>query len=371
MASDLLAFAPGAATCSQREAAARPTTAAPPQPLSRLAWPARYRMQSHLLLAVLVALRLRVCLAAAAVVTAELSPDPLLSGRNPAGKGRCTAASFCFNAAFVPASAATQHTAGILVRLRNHTGGQDVGPSKLGYATLRSSGKADDVECDDLAPDGIVFGPEPGLAVERNGTEDPRVAYDERTGVYHLTYTAFEGRDKDEEVSQPPYVALHLATSTRPAVPGSWERHGPAFRWLDGHIQTNHTKSGAMLIGAVAEGPHYMIYLHTLVSSAFVATSEDLRTWRPLGTEPILAPRAGRFDSHLTEPGPPPLPLSDGSWIFFYNGSAENEDNATKIYDGCIKVSQDPARPCSFYLASWPWHCMRLLAVMSCGISFW
>ena len=55
-----------------------------------------------------------------------------------------------------------------------------------------------------------------------------------------------------------------------------------------------------------------------------------------------MAPRApGMFDDHLTEPGPPPLPLaSDGTgpqrWVFFYNGAA----NATALHmpqyrDGC------------------------------------
>lgn len=281
----------------------------------------------------------RLCAPATQVTAAVESSRPLLSAANSAGEGRCTAASFCFNAAYVPGS-----QPGIIVRLRNHTGGENVGPSKLGFAALRNYSETGNLRCDDLTPDGIVFAPE--VPVERNGTEDPRVAFDPRSKLYHLTYTAFDGHDGAQQRSEakrksPPYVALHQATTRTPSVAGSWHRTGPAFAWLDGHIQSNHTKSGAMLISPDGP-PHYMIYLHTVPSSAFVATSADLTHWRPLGTDPILAPRVGHFDSHLTEPGPPPLPLSDGSWIFFYNGSAENDDYPL-MYPGCVKVSAAPS----------------------------
>ena len=239
------------------------------------------------------------------------SPTPILSAQNAAGKGRCTAASFCYNAAFVPKHG--DQPAGILARLRNLSAGY-LGPSRLGWAPTDAKGRAGD-----MTPRDIVFGPAPGLAVENNGTEDPRVALDPSTGIYHLAYTAFDAKQKGDGVASSaaaaPYVALHLATSRTPNVVGSWVRSGPAFPWLNGHIQSNHTKSGAMLIRP--KPPHYIIFLHTQVSSAFVATSSDLVHWRPLGSEPLLAPRPGLFDSHLTEPGPPPMQLSDGTWIFF------------------------------------------------------
>jgi len=239
------------------------------------------------------------------------SPTPILSAQNAAGKGRCTAASFCYNAAFVPKHG--DQPAGILARLRNLSAGY-LGPSRLGWAPTDARGRAGD-----MTPRDIVFGPAPGLAVENNGTEDPRVALDPSTGIYHLAYTAFDAKQKGDGVASraaaPPYVSLHLATSRTPSVAGSWVRSGPAFPWLNGHIQSNHTKSGAMLIRP--KPPHYIIFLHTQVSSAFVATSSDLVHWRPLGSEPLLAPRPGLFDSHLTEPGPPPMQLSDGTWIFF------------------------------------------------------
>ena len=119
----------------------------------------------------------------AATVTASLeSAAPLLSAGNPHGKGRCTAGSFCFNAAYVPGHA-TQ-PAGILARLRNHTGGENVGPSQLGFAAVHPSHGG--VVCDDMTTSDIVFQPE--IQLERNGTEDPRIALDASTGTYHLTY---------------------------------------------------------------------------------------------------------------------------------------------------------------------------------------
>ena len=56
-----------------------------------------------------------------------------------------------------------------------------------------------------------------------------------------------------------------------------------------------------------------------------IARSHDLITWQLLN-KTLLPRRPGRWDEGLIEPGPPPLLLSDGNHIFFYNGATVRSD---------------------------------------------
>jgi predicted GH43/DUF377 family glycosyl hydrolase len=88
---------------------------------------------------------------------------------------------------------------------------------------------------------------------QKYGTEDPRIAYDDATGLYHLFYTCYGvkstgalrssvlklARSANEHLSHPfapplgpandNSVLLCQATTTNPTVASQWTRYGPVF----------------------------------------------------------------------------------------------------------------------------------------------
>lgn len=144
------------------------------------------------------------------------------------------------------------------------------------------------------------------------GCEDPRVV--RIGGRFVLTYTAYDGR----------VARLALAESHDLL---RWERRGLAFddaQW-DGYFPAGRfpdtprgwSKSGAILPEPIG-GRHWMYFGDTCI---WAAHSADLRRWE-IVPEPVLAPRPGRFDARLVEPGPPPL-LRDDGILLIYNSADE------------------------------------------------
>jgi predicted GH43/DUF377 family glycosyl hydrolase len=145
------------------------------------------------------------------------------------------------------------------------------------------------------------------------GTEDPRIAR-RADGVYVMTYTCWDRK----------CARLGIASS-RDLV--AWTKQGSAF----GKTKWNNrwAKSGSIVcrlqgdqLVAVKINGHYWMYWGE--SPIFAATSEDLMAWTPVedgagNLLPILKPRAGCFDSTLTEPGPPAV-LTRHGIVFLYNG---------------------------------------------------
>jgi predicted GH43/DUF377 family glycosyl hydrolase len=153
----------------------------------------------------------------------------------------------------------------------------------------------------------IVFGPSD--TTDSWGTEDPRMAYNEQDNTYYMFYTAYNGSA----------IFLSLATSPNPTDENMWTRHGPVFPSLPG------SKSGALLISDdVNEKPNLLFWGD---SSIRVASSDDLTNWPDEG-EVIISTREDNFDSQLVEAGPPPLKLSNGDYIFFYNSASLGWPNA-------------------------------------------
>jgi len=181
------------------------------------------------------------------------------------------------------------------------------GTSRLGLAT---------------SADGVRFArrPRPVLHPEEDafkalewpgGCEDPRLVEDGRGG-YLLTYTAYDGKT----------ARLAVATS-RDLV--SWTKHGLAFGEEHRGLWS---KSGAVVcrwqgsrcVAERVDGRYWMLWGDT---SIFAATSDDLVAWTPLlggdaKPAPVVAPRPGRFDSELVEPGPPPF-LTGAGIVLLYN----------------------------------------------------
>ncbi|MDQ3537069.1 MAG: glycoside hydrolase family 130 protein [Bacteroidota bacterium] len=166
------------------------------------------------------------------------------------------------------------------------------------------------------------------------GIEDPRVVEDEK-GKYIMTYTAYDGKTARLCVS----VSSDLL---------QWEKKGPAFgKVMNGKYIDLWSKSGAIvsklegnrLVAQKINGLYWMYWGDVNMN---VATSSDLIEWTPLENEDgsfqvVFAPRPGKFDSRLVEPGPPPILKEDGI-LFIYNSMNLDEGG-------------DPALPAGTYAA--------------------
>ena len=137
------------------------------------------------------------------------------------------------------------------------------------------------------------------------GTEDPRVQYNPNDGLYYMFYTAYNGSS----------ILLNLVTSPDPTAPNDWVRHGPVFPSFQG------SKSAALLIDSPPPGEEAANLLFWGCDVIRVANSTSLTAWPSDGGRVLLEPRPGFFDSQLVESGPPPLRLSTGDYVFFYNSA--------------------------------------------------
>jgi predicted GH43/DUF377 family glycosyl hydrolase len=184
------------------------------------------------------------------------------------------------------------------------------GTSSLGYAT---------------SDDGVQFTrrAEPVLVSEApyekgGGVEDPRLQ--KIGGTYYLTYTGYnnvDGAPADKKDAQ-----LCLATSTDLI---HWQRQGVIIPSYQGKWNVKWTKSGAIVPEKI-NGKYWMYYLADAKGKdqqMGVAYSEDLLHWTEDLDHPVLASRAGMFDSQVVEPGPPPIITPQGIFLV-YNGADDN-----------------------------------------------
>ena len=150
----------------------------------------------------------------------------------------------------------------------------------------------------------------------KGGCEDPRVAMT-ADGTYLMLYTEWNNK-----------VPRLGAALSHDLV--HWQKHGPVFRKAyNGRFFNMATKSASVLteikngklVIAKANGQYWMYWGEEHV---YAATSENLVDWTPL-VEPdgklkiLMSPRAGFFDSQLTECGPPAIRTNQGI-VLLYNG---------------------------------------------------
>ena len=127
------------------------------------------------------------------------------------------------------------------------------------------------------------------------GCEDPRVAVTE-DGLYVMHYTQWNRKQ----------ARLAVATSRDLQ---TWEKHGPAFaKAYNGRFLDEFSKSA----------------------------STDLANWEPMLDEngeflKVMIPRPGKFDSDLTECGPPAI-LTDKGILLFYNGKNKSGAEGDTLY---------------------------------------
>jgi len=151
-----------------------------------------------------------------------------------------------------------------------------------------------------------VFSPETEYEKD-GGVEDPRLV--KLDGAFYLTYTGYNKRD----------AQLCLATSKDLL---HWERKGVLLPAYKGNWNRGWTKSGAIVPQKV-NGKYWMYFLGTnaqKTDETGLATSTDLHHWTEATTQPVLPNRAGKFDSRVAEPGPPPIITKDGI-LLIYNGA--------------------------------------------------
>ena len=148
----------------------------------------------------------------------------------------------------------------------------------------------------------------PEAAYEKNGgVEDPRLA--KFANIYYLTYTGYNKKD----------AQLCLATSIDLL---HWERKGIILPPYKGNWNVKWTKSGAIVPEKIA-GKYWMYFLGTSrdgTDQTGLAYSTDLIHWTEATMQPVLARRAGKFDSRVVEPGPSPIVTRNGI-LLVYNGA--------------------------------------------------
>lgn len=169
------------------------------------------------------------------------------------------------------------------------------------------------------------------------GCEDPRIVETE-DGRYVLAYTSWNGK----------VARLSVAFSNDLF---HWQKKGPAFaKAYDGKFLNSWSKSGSMVtkmvnnrpVLAKIKGKYWMYWGEQFVNLAW---SENLYDWYPLLDEKgnpkkLIVPRPGKFDSSLTECGPPAL-ITEHGILLFYNGkNATGKDADPSLPKGTYAVGQ-------------------------------
>jgi predicted GH43/DUF377 family glycosyl hydrolase len=177
------------------------------------------------------------------------------------------------------------------------------------------------------------------------GCEDPRVVETEE-GTYVMTYTSWNGKTAR--------LSIAFSKDLR-----KWEKKGPAFLTAyNGKYRDLWSKSGSIITGMkngkpVAlkiNGRYWMYWGEHFVNLAW---SDDLQNWHPLEDEngkmkQLVTTRPGKFDSDLTECGPPAI-LTDKGIVLLYNGKNSTDEKASPdLPRGTYSVGEilfDPLQP--------------------------
>lgn len=196
--------------------------------------------------------------------------------------------------------------------------------------------------------DGIHFtkNPEPVLYPDSSeymkydypgGCEDPRIVRTE-TGLYVMTYTSWNYK----------VARLSIAFSMDLI---HWDKKGPAFaKAYDGKFLDTWSKSGSIItklkgdsiVAVRINGKYGMYWGENFVNLAW---SDNLIDWYPVLNDngelkAVISPRKDKFDSSLTECGPPAL-INDEGIVLFYNGkNAEGENADVNLPRGTYSVGK-------------------------------
>lgn len=169
------------------------------------------------------------------------------------------------------------------------------------------------------------------------GCEDPRLVQTQE-GLYVVVYTSWNTK----------IARLSIAFS-RDLL--HWEKKGPAFAKANGgKFLDSWSKLGSMLtkfvdgkqVLAKINGKYWMYWGEQGVNLAW---SENLYDWQPLLDEKgdlkyLIEPRKNKFDSHLTECGPPAILTKQGVFLLYNGRNIENDAADPKLPKGTYSVGQ-------------------------------
>ncbi|NWJ52218.1 MAG: hypothetical protein HXX14_15285 [Bacteroidetes bacterium] len=167
------------------------------------------------------------------------------------------------------------------------------------------------------------------------GCEDPRVV-ESAEGLYVIAYTSWNYKI--------PRLSIAISKDLF-----HWQKKGPAFTMAyNGKFLNMATKSASIVTKMVnnrpivtkIKGKYWMYWGEQFVNLAW---STNLWDWYPLLDEKgelkkIMTTRPGKFDSDLTECGPPAL-MTDKGILLLYNGkNATNENAVSNLPKGTYSV---------------------------------
>jgi predicted GH43/DUF377 family glycosyl hydrolase len=168
------------------------------------------------------------------------------------------------------------------------------------------------------------------------GCEDPRVVSLNDT-LFVMMYTSW-----NKEVAR-----LSVAFSTDLI---HWKKKGPAFlKFANGKYNNNFTKSASIITKiekgklniAKINGKYWMYWGEHAV---YMAWSENLYDWNPLEEngklKEVMKTRPGKFDSDLTECGPPAIITKNGIVLLFNGKNATNSDADPNLPKGMYSVGE-------------------------------
>lgn len=217
-----------------------------------------------------------------------------------------------FNPAWVAASSGTGGRQGLMVRTQNCSGctccvcsGFGHNASRLTFAELLSTDHSRDTEprFSRVSPESVVFAPE--LELENLGVEDPRIVYDEVEKLYHMFYTCYHEQKKTKLRK----VQVCHAYASDPTRAGSWKRQGAIF--------TSGTKSASVLQRGRGGGDHLMFWGEGVIKVTKSSSMHGFRRAQQQQSKVFMEKTL--WGAPLVEPGPPPLRLSTGDYVFFVN----------------------------------------------------
>jgi predicted GH43/DUF377 family glycosyl hydrolase len=160
------------------------------------------------------------------------------------------------------------------------------------------------------------------------GCEDPRIAMTE-DGLYVMFYTQWNRKQ----------ARLAVATSRDLR---KWKKYGPAFaKAYNGRFLNDFSKSASIVTKMTGDKQviakiNEMYWMYWGESFVNVATSTDLLNWKPLLDSDgrlfkVMIPRKGKFDSALTECGPPAV-MTDKGILLLYNGKNKSGVEGDTLY---------------------------------------
>jgi predicted GH43/DUF377 family glycosyl hydrolase len=165
----------------------------------------------------------------------------------------------------------------------------------------------------------------------KGGCEDPRVV-ESPSGQFYMYYTMW---NRDNPTNNPPSARIGIASSHDLV---NWKKHGPVFKdAYNGQFLDIWHKSAAVVtkvsdgrLKATKINGKYWMYWGE--SSIHAATSNDLIHWKPVVNDKgelikLISPRSGKFDSLLTEAGPPAV-VTDKGIVLLYNGKNNGDDES-------------------------------------------